>query len=87
MLLKSELIALLAALPGDFPIMIQGYEGGLCDISEDKVVFEPFVCLNRNEEGFEGPHEAYKAEDIRGEFLFEEEKKFTFVRAYVIRRI
>ena len=83
---KSELIAILQSLPGDPTILIQGYEGGLSDITEPKIKFHPVVLLDYNKgEWWQGPHEAVEIEDIRGTLLFQKEA-FEAIPAYVIHR-
>jgi len=50
----KELIKKLSTFPEDFPILLDGYEGGLDEIAS----IEPIrVAFNTNKSDFFGPHE------------------------------
>jgi len=52
----AELIAKLQEMPQDARVVIDGYEGGLEDVS---TVQTTSIALNRNEPGIFGPHEEW----------------------------
>lgn len=75
-MLKSELIRLLEALPGDPEILVDGYEGGATTL-EPSMVFEDVVFRNGNAgSSYTGLHRVleqfslYEPEDLE-EFMTE----------------
>ena len=52
----KELRELLAHYPDDMPVMVDGYEGGLCDLDADRIESAP-VFTNVNRESYYGAHE------------------------------
>lgn len=62
-MLVRELVAVLAKLPQDLPILIQGYESGLCDVAMDKI---KEVRYHKDGAGgaYSGPHGLHDAADL-----------------------
>lgn len=60
-----ELIEKLQELDGDLHVLVSGYEGGYCDVSEGPFEIETFD-LDVNTEWYYGPHEM--ADDSRHQY-------------------
>ena len=83
---KNELIEILSNLPGNPRILIEGYEGGLTDVKEEKIRFVPIVLLDANEcYNYTGPHEEVSLDDIRARLLWDD-KAYESCNAYIIER-
>jgi hypothetical protein len=59
----KELLKILNTFPENQTVVVQGYEGGYCDIDSVKSIK---VTLNHNTESWNGPHEdlADSANDV-----------------------
>lgn len=85
-MLKSELISLLSLLPGNPTMMVEGYEGGLCDIFPSSIQLAPIVIKDINiNESWNGPHEEMEADEVRERLLWDD-TSYESCSAYIIRR-
>lgn len=64
----SQLIEILKKFPPDHRVVLDGYEGGLCDVSVNRVR-ETTITLNLNSEPYFGPHEEVMNGQVKAVYI------------------
>ena len=62
----NDLITLLSQMPGDAQVVVKGYEGGVDDVAEIKLVQ---IRKDVNNEWYYGRHEIDDAGDLQAVFI------------------
>ncbi len=82
----SELIKHLELLDPEQIILVQGYEGGLVDITADKIDEQQVILNYHQGMTWYGPHEIGDKDDLAFNRDFLDKKDLVLINAYIIRR-